>query len=63
MANGKYLKQEINSQSKVTGGLAGVYYGIESIPIEWMNTIARRDDILNLASRLETAINLNALIL
>jgi ADP-ribosylglycohydrolase len=32
----------------VTGGLAGCWYGIESIPGEWLEQIARKDDIENL---------------
>ncbi|NET42169.1 hypothetical protein [Okeania sp. SIO2B3] len=40
----------------MTGGLAGIYYGIENMPNEWIEIIARKDDIVNLATRLETAI-------
>lgn len=42
----------------VTGGLAGIYYGIKSIPMEWMTAIARQHDIIALANRVETPIDL-----
>jgi ADP-ribosyl-[dinitrogen reductase] hydrolase len=50
------LGEDTDTTAAVTGGLAGIYYGIESIPIEWMNEIARQDDIIALANRLELAI-------
>jgi ADP-ribosyl-[dinitrogen reductase] hydrolase len=40
----------------VTGGLAGIYYGVENIPTEWVQQIARKEDIIDLASRLEASI-------
>lgn len=36
----------------ITGGLAGLYYGEESIPESWLSTIARREDIEALSERL-----------
>jgi hypothetical protein len=33
--------------------LAGLLYGHETIPEEWMDVLARRKDIENLALRLE----------
>ncbi|HWB03552.1 MAG TPA: ADP-ribosylglycohydrolase family protein [Verrucomicrobiales bacterium] len=32
----------------VAGGLAGVYYGLDSIPREWMDTLARKEDVARL---------------
>jgi len=40
----------------VTGGLAGIYYGVENIPQDWLNKIARKQDIINLATRFEAAV-------
>ncbi|QLE54456.1 ADP-ribosylglycohydrolase family protein [Nostoc sp. TCL26-01] len=40
----------------VTGGLAGIYYGVECIPQQWVKQIARRQDIINLANRLAAAV-------
>jgi ADP-ribosyl-[dinitrogen reductase] hydrolase len=50
------LGEDTDTTAAVTGGLAGIYYGIESIPVEWMSAIARQNDIVALANRLETAI-------
>jgi ADP-ribosylglycohydrolase len=36
----------------VTGGLAGLLYGYESIPEHWMLMLARKKDIDTLAQRL-----------
>jgi len=35
----------------VAGGLAGVYYGLESIPQKWMQTLARREEVEALFNR------------
>ncbi|WP_293120624.1 ADP-ribosylglycohydrolase family protein [Okeania sp. SIO1I7] len=50
------LGEDIDTTEVVTGGLAGIYYGIENLPNEWIEVIARKDDLVNLATRLETAI-------
>jgi ADP-ribosyl-[dinitrogen reductase] hydrolase len=36
----------------VTGGLAGILYGWQTIPDSWTNLIARKQDIFDLAERL-----------
>lgn len=50
------LGEDTDTTAAVTGGLAGIYWGIESIPQEWIKVIARQDDIIDLAARLEKAI-------
>jgi ADP-ribosylglycohydrolase len=40
----------------VTGGLAGIYYGAENISSEWINQIARKQDIINLANWFAVAV-------
>lgn len=35
----------------VTGGLAGILYGKEGIPTEWVENIVKKDDIIDLATR------------
>jgi ADP-ribosyl-[dinitrogen reductase] hydrolase len=40
----------------VTGGLAGMLYGIETIPQAWINVIVRKNDIDDLAQRLSEKI-------
>ncbi|MBD2039971.1 ADP-ribosylglycohydrolase family protein [Microcoleus sp. FACHB-672] len=51
------LGEDTDTTAAVTGGLAGIYYGLENIPKEWVAQIARKDDIVALATRLEAAIN------
>ncbi len=50
------LGEDTDTTAAVTGGLAGIYYDFTSIPTEWIETIARQQDIINLATRLEAAI-------
>ncbi|MFN6569831.1 hypothetical protein A6770_32925 [Nostoc minutum NIES-26] len=50
------LGGDTDTTAAVTGGLAGIYYGVESIPQEWINQIARKQDIVNLATRFVTAV-------
>ena len=50
------LGEDTDTTAAVTGGLAGIYYGVENIPKEWMNQIARIEDIIDLGRRLEAAI-------
>ncbi|BAY37206.1 putative ribosylglycoyhdrolase [Nostoc sp. NIES-2111] len=45
-----------DTTAAVTGGLAGIYYGIECIPQHWVKHIARKQDIINLANRLAEAV-------
>jgi ADP-ribosylglycohydrolase len=46
------LGSDTDTTGAVTGGLAGLLYGIENIPTNWIKQIARRDDIENLAEQL-----------
>ncbi|MEH1847069.1 MAG: ADP-ribosylglycohydrolase family protein [Nostoc sp.] len=50
------LGGDTDTTAAVTGGLAGIYYGVENIPQKWMNQIARKQDIINLATRFEAAV-------
>ncbi|BBD58191.1 putative ribosylglycoyhdrolase [Nostoc sp. HK-01] len=45
-----------DTTAAVTGGLAGIYYGIEGIPQLWVNQVARKQDIVNLAKRFNLAV-------
>jgi ADP-ribosylglycohydrolase len=38
----------------VIGGLAGLVYGVERIPEDWLEVLARRYDIEDLARRMAT---------
>jgi ADP-ribosyl-[dinitrogen reductase] hydrolase len=46
------LGEDTDTTGCVTGGLAGLYYGFEAIPKEWIEVIARKDDIIELANKL-----------
>lgn len=37
------LGEDTDTVGAVAGGLAGISYGVESIPTEWLNTLKRRD--------------------
>ena len=47
------LGDDTDTTAAVTGGLAGLAYGHDSIPQEWVIALARKDDILELAERLD----------
>jgi ADP-ribosylglycohydrolase len=46
------LGEDTDTTGAVTGGLAGLLYGIDNIPTNWLKQIAKYDDIENLAERL-----------
>ena len=46
------LGEDTDTTGAVTGGLAGLLYGFDNIPSNWVKQIARRDDIEKLADRL-----------
>ena len=39
------LGEDTDTTAAVAGGLAGLYYGEESIPAQWLDVLARREDI------------------
>ena len=47
------LGSDTDTTGAVTGGLAGLYYGHESIPAGWVEVLAKRKNIEELALRLE----------
>ncbi|NQX84662.1 MAG: ADP-ribosylglycohydrolase family protein [Flavobacteriaceae bacterium] len=46
------LGEDTDTTGAVTGGLGGLVYGYEAIPNEWINALARKDDITNLCDKL-----------
>lgn len=46
------LGNDTDTTAAVTGGLAGLLYSKESIPSEWLEVLARKNDIESLAQRL-----------
>ncbi|NES99498.1 MAG: ADP-ribosylglycohydrolase family protein [Sphaerospermopsis sp. SIO1G1] len=51
------LGGDTDTTGAVTGGLAGIYYGVENIPSQWLEQIARQQEIIDLAHRLSLAIS------
>lgn len=47
------LGNDTDTTAAVTGGLAGLYYGIQQIPVQWINNIAKREMIIELANKME----------
>ena len=47
------MGDDTDTVGAITGGLAGIIYGNDSIPSEWINVLARKDDIIELANRLD----------
>ena len=50
------LGKDTDTTGCVTGGLAGLYYGISNIPTDWLEVLARKEDIIALAENLWKAI-------
>jgi ADP-ribosyl-[dinitrogen reductase] hydrolase len=46
------LGEDTDTTGAVTGGLAGLLYGFDTIPKSWLHQIARKQDIEDLADRL-----------
>jgi ADP-ribosylglycohydrolase len=51
------LGGDTDTTAAVTGGLAGIYYGLENIPLEWVEQVARKSDIIDLANRFSLVIS------
>jgi ADP-ribosylglycohydrolase len=45
------LGHDTDTTAAVTGGLAGLLYGFDGIPSEWINSLARKSDIEELVER------------
>jgi ADP-ribosylglycohydrolase len=50
------LGSDTDTTAAVTGGLAGLIYGRETIPAEWLDQLVRRNEIEDLAARLQKRI-------
>jgi len=46
------LGEDTDTTGAITGGIAGIYYGFENIPEEWIAELVRKDDIENLCNKL-----------
>lgn len=47
------LGHDTDTVAAITGGLLGIYYGIENIKSEWKQTLKRYDYILDLCNRFD----------
>ncbi|KXH83395.1 ADP-ribosylglycohydrolase family protein [Chryseobacterium kwangjuense] len=47
------LGEDTDTTGAITGGIAGIYYGFENIPEEWINELVRKDDIGALCEKLQ----------
>lgn len=47
------LGSDTDTTAAITGGLAGLIYGFGSIPENWLEVLARKEDIFNLCDRLQ----------
>jgi ADP-ribosylglycohydrolase len=52
------LGEDTDTTAAITGGLAGLLYGYENIPQAWINKMARKYDIDDLANRLNETFKL-----
>lgn len=50
------LGEDTDTTGAVTGGLAGIYYGLNDIPHHWIKQLARLEDINILCDRFERAL-------
>ena len=57
---GVNLGKDTDTTAAVTGGLAGLLYGVEGIPVSWLNQLAKRKEIEDLAVRMALSLNARA---
>jgi ADP-ribosyl-[dinitrogen reductase] hydrolase len=50
------LGEDTDTVAALAGGLAGIIYGLEQIPPQWLEVLARKDDILDLAKRFSASV-------
>jgi len=46
------LGEDTDTTGAITGGIAGIYYGFENIPQEWIAELVKKDDIATLCEKL-----------
>ncbi len=47
------LGEDTDTTAAICGGLAGIYYGYDEIPIDWINTVDQIDRVLSLCEKFE----------
>jgi ADP-ribosyl-[dinitrogen reductase] hydrolase len=56
------LGDDADTTGSIYGQLAGVFYGVEAIPVEWTLMLPKREVIIDLADRLYDLANCNSLV-
>lgn len=51
------LGDDTDTVGAITGGLAGIIYGYDTIPSEWLDVLVRKDGIIELADRLDVRLD------
>lgn len=51
------LGGDTDTIAAICGGLSGIYYGFDSIPIDWLNQIPKIEEVLSLCESYEGVIN------
>ena len=51
------LGDDTDTTATVVGGVAGLFYGLESVPSNWIKNLARIEDIIELSKSLEIKYN------
>ena len=46
------LGEDTDTVAAITGGLAGLYYGIKQIPKEWIDSLAKLEEIYEMIDKL-----------
>ena len=54
------LGEDTDTTAAITGGLAGLLYGFDSVPKSWIEQLARKDDIEDLAQRMAAKMERNS---
>lgn len=53
------LGEDTDTIAAITGGLSGIYYGYNTIPRDWLKTIAKKDDISRMIKEFQRAVNIH----
>ncbi|WP_265426680.1 ADP-ribosylglycohydrolase family protein [Chryseobacterium sp. YIM B08800] len=53
------LGEDTDTTGAITGGIAGIYYGFENIPEEWIEVLVRKEDIEKLCEKLNEKLSNN----
>lgn len=51
------LGEDTDTTVAIAGGLAGIWFGLEDIPVDWLDQLARKEDIEELLDRFANTMN------